>query len=179
MNESGKGAIISKCGKYRYSLWRNWDDMFSENRKVMFIGLNPSTADAVDDDNTMRRCIGFAQKFGFSGLYMANLFALRSTDPEALKTEAEPVGKLNNGHLLNMAQRSDKIIACWGRTWQSYAGLHHRHAEVLRLLKYYDIYALKMNSDGSPAHPLFLPKTCELQLFHNPFRSNKGGNNVL
>ncbi len=71
-------AIFSDCWKYRYTLVRNWD---SSLQRLAIIGLNPSTADAVKDDPTIRRCKHFAQAHGYGSFVMLNLFALRSTDP--------------------------------------------------------------------------------------------------
>lgn len=82
-------AVISECGSYRYRLERVWE---AEKDRVAFIMLNPSTADASKDDPTIRRCIGFAKAWGFGGLIVGNLFALRSTDPKALYGHKDPVG---------------------------------------------------------------------------------------
>jgi hypothetical protein len=78
-----KDAVLSECRTYRYALWRIWDQTVPY---AMFIGLNPSTADESNDDPTLTRCMGFAKSWGYGGVCMANLFALRSTDPTALKT---------------------------------------------------------------------------------------------
>ena len=83
-------AKFSKDRAYRYALWRTWDDSLE---KLLFIGLNPSTADEIKDDPTMRRCIRFSKDFGFGGFIMANIFAFRSTDPKKLKKIKNPIGK--------------------------------------------------------------------------------------
>ena len=100
------GAKISGCGTYRYALWRHWDSDWNgqgDSNSVMFIGLNPSTADATEDDPTLRRCIGFAKSWGFGGLYMLNVFAYRATDPRLMKRQKPKVaiGPRNNMHLAN------------------------------------------------------------------------------
>lgn len=87
-----KGAIISDCQQYRYALWRIWDET---KPFVMFIMLNPSKADAETDDNTVRRCIGFAKSWGYGGIYICNLFAYRSTDPKVLLKVDNPFGDQN------------------------------------------------------------------------------------
>ena len=68
-----KGAVISECQNYRYSLWRIWDE---SKPLIGFIGLNPSTADHREDDKTISRCIKFADSWGAGGFYMMNLFAI-------------------------------------------------------------------------------------------------------
>lgn len=154
-------AYISKCEQYRYRLMRGWSDFLTRGGAVLFVGLNPSTADAFSDDPTIRRCVGFTQFLGHNKFYMANLFAYRATDPAAMKRAADPVGPRNDEFLLSMAAKSNIIIACWGNHG------HHlnRQAAVLELLKGFDIHALKINKDGSPAHPLYLKKDSELQIF--------------
>lgn len=74
-------AELSKCRTYRYALWRTWDE---SKPFAMFVGLNPSTADELEDDPTIRRCINFSKLWGYGGLCMVNLFAYRATDPTAL-----------------------------------------------------------------------------------------------
>ena len=88
-----KSAILSDCRIYRYSLTRTWD----VNKKyVLFIGLNPSTADENYDDPTIRRCVDYAHRWGYGGLVMTNLFAFRATLPIDLKNAKFPIGKENN-----------------------------------------------------------------------------------
>lgn len=97
-----KGAIISGCGKYRYSLWRTWDKKLP---KVMFIMLNPSTADAYEDDPTIRRCINFAKSWGYGGIVVGNLFAYRATNPKKLILIDDPSGSANHHYLTHMIER--------------------------------------------------------------------------
>jgi hypothetical protein len=79
-----RSATISPCRMFRYALWRRW----GSGPYAMFIGLNPSTADEQNDDPTIRRCIGFAQSWGYDALCMANLFAYRATKPTDMKNAA-------------------------------------------------------------------------------------------
>ena len=81
---------------------------------MFFICLNPSTADAENDDKTVRRIIGFARDWGFGGVLIGNLFALRSRDPSALYKSADPVGPDNDMYLRQMAEQSELIVAAWG-----------------------------------------------------------------
>lgn len=74
-----QSADFSACGTYRYALRKIW---LPAAPQVLFIGLNPSTADEKSDDPTIRRCLGFARSWGYGGLIVANLFAYRTTAPQ-------------------------------------------------------------------------------------------------
>ena len=141
--------IRGRRRQYRYALWRIWDRSLPA---VMFIGLNPSTADARRDDPTLVRCIGFATDWGYGGVYTANLFAYRATDPRDMKAAKSPVGPANNEVILSLVARVDKVIAAWGNDGAWLA----RDAQVRALLP--ELHYLKMNRSGQPAHPLYLPK---------------------
>ncbi len=140
---------------------RSWHYFLNAGGAVLFIGLNPSTADAFSDDPTIRRCVGFTKSLNYNKFYMANLFAFRATDPAAMKQAADPVGPRNDEFLLSMAEESEIIIACWG----NHGKYMDRDKAVLELLKGYDIHALNINKDGSPAHPLYLKGDSKLQRF--------------
>ena len=105
------GAELSDCGLYRYLLTRTWD---AQCERVVFIGLNPSTADATEDDPTIRRIIGFARSWGYGGVDMLNLFAFRATDPSDLKAAVDPVGPKNDRYLAEYTSRSHATVAAWG-----------------------------------------------------------------
>jgi len=149
--EARGDAIISECGKYRYLLQRFWD---SRLETLNFIMLNPSTADASVDDATIRRCLGFARDLGFGSLEVTNLFALRSTDPKALKGHADPIGPENDEHIVSSAKVCQMTICAWG-THGSYL---NRASKVLGLLRSANITprALGVTKDGAPRHPLYL-----------------------
>lgn len=91
-----KDTIFSPCREYRYTLYREWAP---GDKVVMFIGLNPSTADEVNNDPTVRRCINYAKQWGYTGMYMTNIFAYRATDPNVMKAHPEPVGAENDHYL--------------------------------------------------------------------------------
>ena len=154
-------AYISSCEKYRYRLSRGWVNMLNNPGAVLFIGLNPSTADAFSDDPTIRRCTNFTDFLGYRRFYMVNLFAFRATDPAAMKQATDPVGPRNDEFILSMAAQSKIIIACWG----NHGKYMDRDKAVLELLKDYDIHALKINKEGSPARPLYLKKSSNLKMF--------------
>lgn len=120
---------------------------------VLFVGLNPSTADATHDDPTLRRCVRFARDWGFGGLVLANLFALRSTDPAALRHAADPVGPDNDRHLRRLSRSADLTVAAWG----THGALFDRDLAVLPLL--HNPHCLALTRCGRPKHPLYLPAT--------------------
>ena len=105
-------AEISTDGRYRYSLSRQ---MKRGNRAVLFIGLNPSTADGATDDPTLRRCVGFARSWDFDWLLMGNLHALRSTDPRQLLIDEDPTGPENDAALRALTVRAELVVAALGK----------------------------------------------------------------
>lgn len=145
------GATFSECGRYRYALWRQWD---KSQPYCLFLMLNPSTADEVDNDPTIERCERRARAMGFGGLYVANLFAWRSTDPRALALADDPVGPANDKAIVKAAKKAGKVICGWGND----GTLRGRDATVLALLRKAKVepHALAINKDGSPRHPLYV-----------------------
>ena len=143
-----KKAVFSTCRRYRYGLWRIWDD---DKPMAMFIGLNPSTADETNDDPTMRRCISLSQSWGYGGLCMANLFACRSTDPEQLKTVDDPVGPENDFWIRKLSHEAPIVVAAWGNL----GSFESRGEAVLRRVP--QISCLAVNKSGQPRHPLHIP----------------------
>jgi hypothetical protein len=144
------GAVFSPCETYRYRLWRTWRP---RGRVVAFVGLNPSTADATRDDPTVRRCIGFARAWGYGGLWMLNLFAIRATDPRVMRNAVDPIGPENDAHLLATAAAAAKVVAAWG-----VHGTHRgRNEEVVTLLRRAGIRisCLDLTKAGHPRHPLY------------------------
>lgn len=143
-----RGATLSRCGGYRYTLWRIWDESLPA---VMFIGLNPSTADAEEDDPTIRRMIGFARRWHYGRIMVGNLFAWRSTDPAGLSAAEDPVGCYNDHALMAMAEKAAVVVAAWG-----VGGFRQgRDKQVRDLLP--DLYHLGLTKDGYPRHPLYVP----------------------
>lgn len=156
----GCGAIISECGLYRYMLWRDWG---GDARVCTFIMLNPSTADATQDDPTIRRCIGFATREGCGRLLVLNLFAFRSPSPSALKAAADPIGPDNNRHLGNLVTDGifGPIIAAWGAH-----GSHMGRDRVVRgLFSERPLMCLGTTKDGAPRHPLYVKADQPLTVF--------------
>src|SRR5208337_4601641 len=107
------GANFSECRTWRYALWRIWDWQSYANN-VMFIGLNPSTADEEQNDTTISRCIGFAKRWGYGGIYMLNLYAFCATKPDNMVQVADPVGPGNDEALAYYRTRAGMFIVAWG-----------------------------------------------------------------
>lgn len=110
------GAEISSCGLYRYVLWRRWD---KSKPRLVYIMLNPSTADASSDDATIRVCCGRARRMGFGGIRVLNLFAFRATKPADLWKAADPVGPENDHKIESYLEQTTEDwkgmhIAAWG-----------------------------------------------------------------
>ncbi|WP_300747618.1 DUF1643 domain-containing protein [Pseudomonas sp.] len=140
-------------GPYRYLLSREW----AAGPRICFIMLNPSTADASEDDPTIRRCIGFATALGAGAIDVVNLFALRATDPAELRKHAAPEGPENIVHIARAASGAEMVICAWG----AHAFAKPRARVVLGVLASMSItpHCLRQTKDGHPAHPLYLPSS--------------------
>ena len=149
MTDYTKDAILSTDRAYRYALRRYWGN--PANGYAVFIGLNPSTADETQDDPTIRRCIRFAQDWGFGGLCMANIFAFRATQPEDMKSAPDPIGPENNFYLVQSALGAGVVVAAWG----VHGTYLNRGDWVRKLLP--NLHYLRLTKDGHPGHPLYLP----------------------
>jgi len=166
-------TVFSPDRVYRYTLWRQWwsDELFITRTKLnyaMFIGLNPSTADETENDPTIRKCIGFAEKWGYDALCMTNLFAYRATDPRKMKGHDKPIGVDNDRWLVACAREAGIIIAAWGVN-----GAHMgRDEEVLNLLD--DVWCLRTTKNGYPEHPLYVPYATEPVRFSARYRESTG-----
>jgi len=143
-------ATFSPCRTWRYSLLRRWAN---GGDYAMFIGLNPSTADETQDDPTVRRCIRYAQSWGYSALYMTNIFAYRATDPKVMKGAFDPVGPDNDETLIRLAADAGIVVAAWGNH-----GTHHGRENVVRHFARFvkRLHVLKLTKGGHPCHPLYL-----------------------
>ncbi|ACY18137.1 DUF1643 domain-containing protein [Haliangium ochraceum] len=145
-----RGATIDPSGRYRYRLWRTWD---AAGTRVLFVMLNPSTADHRQDDPTIRRCIGFARAWGHGRLAVVNLFALRTPSVAELRRARAPVGPDNQRHLRASLRAADRVIAAWGVHGAARAGeLLPALAEAARA----PLECLGTTRDGHPRHPLYV-----------------------
>lgn len=170
------GAEISECGRYRYHLLRQWHRPGPSLGTVVFLMINPSTADATQDDATIRKCMGFADIWGYHGVSITNLFALRSREPKALcepnyLTGDELLGPDYDRHLFLTVIRAPLIVPAWGcaDTLRRRTVLSERPAKVLARIREINpdvpIMCLGRSKDGTPRHPLMLPYSTQLEPF--------------
>lgn len=144
-------AVISDCAEYRYRLTRQW----AVGRCLGVILLNPSVADADHDDPTIRRCIGFAWRWGYAGITVGNLFALRTKDPLALCDHPDPVGPDNAVWLARLTEEHAHVLCGWG------AGVPRRHLALIDPLMARlsrpgtRAICLGLTRSGQPRHPLY------------------------
>lgn len=156
-----KSAELSEDRQYRYMLRRSWDWQGYANQ-VMFIGLNPSTADETEDDPTIRRCIRFAQDWGYGGLLMLNAYALRATDPKKVAAHLAPIGPDNDEALSYRATQAGLFIACWGAHCSP-----TRASQVCELIGR-PIHCLGQTQKGAPRHPLYMPADSTPEPYWSP-----------
>jgi hypothetical protein len=139
-------AVFSPCGEYRYVLRREWD---ARRRPLVYLMLNPSTADETLDDPTMRKCIGFAHRAGRGGIVVVNLFALRSRNPATLLRHPRPIGPNNDDWIRRETTTTDAVVVGWGANVRVHRA---REREVLSMIKR-PLLALGVTKDGHPCHP--------------------------
>lgn len=145
-----KTAVISGCEQYRYQLTRRW----GPGPAVVWIMLNPSTADATTDDRTISKCIGFTDRQGFSALIVVNLFAFRARHPTDMYAAIDPIGPENDTHIAAVAKAGAMTICAWGNN----GGHQGRDKIVVKWLRENGVepYALTITNEGQPGHPVML-----------------------
>jgi hypothetical protein len=146
------GAAFSACRRWRWLLWRRWDEKLPA---ANFLMLNPSTADEVKLDPSCTRARRYAEAWGYGALIVTNVFGWRATDPDDMKAQADPVGKGNDAAILRAAKEAGIVVCAWGNH-----GAHlERSTKVARSLAKagVQLHALRVNGNGEPAHPLYLP----------------------
>lgn len=163
MNIGGSisGAVFSdENRRFRYSLWRIWD---KSKEALLFIGLNPSTANDIKNDPTIARMVSFGKSWGFGGLYVGNLFSIVSANPDVLffESSVEQPNGLNDEAIKQMNKLCSTVLVGWGE-WGQNAGL--RPAQVLSLIGE-RAFCLKVNKSGEPSHPLYLPSSSKMILY--------------
>lgn len=149
-----KSAELSECGAYRYELVRLWE----RGRVVTWCMLNPSTADSSVDDPTIRKCVGFAKRWGYGGIRVVNLFALRATDPAALTRHVDPIGPRNERILRDL---SGDVVAAWG----SRVPKEPWARRVVSVARERSTWCLGTTRNGEPRHPLMLSYSTQLEGF--------------
>ena len=166
-----KRVTISDCGKYRYKLYREWD---KDKGKVLFIMLNPSTADNFKDDLTTIRCVNFAKKWGYGGIMIGNIYPFRAKRPKHLRKwfNKHSYGDsivANVSHVEEMAQQADLIVCAWGC---NYPGIPSWIDEMG-----VDLHYLELCKDNvTPKHPLGnLSKDLRPRKFNEEFERNTYG----
>jgi len=141
-----KAALLSACGRYRYSLTRSW----SGGPCMLFVMFNPSTADALRDDPTIRRCVSFAMRENYGSMEVVNCFAFRSPTPDALRMQTiDTVGPDNRATVRAACQRAGIVVCAWGAHPVGTSPVPTIVAEAER-------WCLGVTRDGSPRHPLYV-----------------------
>lgn len=155
MSIVGNSAVISECGTYRYRLERQ-----SKGRcATAVIMVNPSTADADQDDATIRKLRGFGDRNKWGRIIVGNLFAYRATDVRELRTARDPIGPENDDHLIRILAEADQCIIAWGPIAKQPKEVRNRFINVLSLIDGagLDPYCIGATAKcGSPRHPLML-----------------------
>jgi hypothetical protein len=147
---SAAGAAFSSCRRWRYLLWRRWDE---EKPAANFLMLNPSTADETKLDPTCSRARNYAERWGYGALIVTNVFAFRETSPLKMKQAPDPVGAGNDAAIVRAAKESAIVVCAWG----NHGVFLERSSRVRALLKERSLHVLRVNANGEPAHPLYLP----------------------
>lgn len=162
---SAASAVLSPCGRHRYTLTRDVSshaaDVVPPRGRVLFVMLNPSTADAEKDDPTIRKCRGFAERWGFASLEVVNLFSFRATDPDDLWRSAERNTETSDGHIIAAVERAETVVMAFGAKAKA-AGrgdvvedLIRRRLRVLGRRDWLHSIGMPAKS-GAPQHPLML-----------------------
>jgi hypothetical protein len=158
------GAIFDVSGRYRYSLSRTWS---AYHPRILFVLLNPSTANEYKNDPTIRRCISFARTWNFGSIEVVNLFAYRATDYGELFKVSDPIGAENNRFLMQAVERCSTVVLGWGTR----GTLLGRDRQVMSLFAgKKDVYCLGITNDGQPRHPLYVKGNTCLVPFRNAHR---------
>lgn len=151
-------AIISDCRLYRYRLERD-EGLFAAGSTAIIM-VNPSTADASNDDATIRKLRGFAARNGWGRIIVGNLFAFRATDVRELSRTDDPIGPANDRHLAGIAVDADRVIYAWGPMAKQPKALRKRWVAVDAMFRAFHHQPLSIGGparDGHPKHPLMLP----------------------
>jgi hypothetical protein len=155
-NKLESNAAFTDCGKHRIWLYRIWD---KNKPLIMFIGLNPSTANSITNDPTIRRVMSMAKSWNYGGVYMMNLFTFISTDPKKLNIKEGNIFAADMW-LEAIGNKCDKVVFAWGNF-----NVLGRDKQVKEMFP--DAFALHINMNGSPKHPLYVKSNTELIKYHD------------
>lgn len=160
-------AIISACGKYRYRLERHG---LAGSGAIAWIMVNSSTADATEDDATIRKVIGFTERLGGGWAIVGNKFAYRATDVTELRRAADPRGPENDRHLEDIMRAAPVVIAAWGPLSKLPQHLRKRYVTVAMMAERLGVQLMCLGTaqDGQPRHPLMLAYDTPLQPWRRP-----------
>jgi len=157
-----RGALFSEDRKHRFALWRLWRP---SGAYVTFVLLNPSTADEERDDPTIRRCIGYAEKWGFGGVVILNLFSFRTYNPKEMREQGAGANLPENDDFIRWFNRGSWETVC---AWGAHGNFLGRAHEVFPMIS--NPRCLSRTKDGEPSHPLYLKKTLRTRRYHREGR---------
>ena len=151
-----RDAELSDDGRYRWSLQRGWPHPDGSLDWFTVVGLNPSTADARQDDPTIRRCVDFADICGFGALGMLSAYAYRATDPAEMFRAVDPVGPGTDERLLRWLSTVPWAVCAWGGDLPV-----AREQEVLDIFRQArcEPRVFGLTKTGAPRHPLYQPRS--------------------
>lgn len=167
INNGQRSAIISACGLYRLRLDRV---IANGGRVAAYFGVNPSKADGLIDDATIRKLYGFSERIDVGRFMVGNKFAYRATDVDELRRAADPVGPSNNTHLLVMMKEADILVACWGPLGKLPKHLRGRWKDLVKYAADVGkpLHCFGVTADGQPRHPLMLSYSTPLEVWNPP-----------
>lgn len=152
-------AVFDAARQYRYRLERRTG--LRQGGTCLFVMLNPSTADEIQNDPTIRRCMGFAAREGCAKLVVCNLYAYRATNPQALRGVSDPVGPENMAHLRRAALEADLVVAAWGG---KHLGAKWPACVLTMLNAVGPVWVLGRTRNGDPIHPLYVAGNAPLSV---------------
>ena len=160
--DAASEAIYSDCESYRYALTRRW----TAGPRLLWVMLNPSTANEMANDPTVERCERRARAMGFGAFRVVNLFAWRATDTRALRSAPDPVGPENDATLAHGAHWADMILCGWG----GHGSLQGRDQHATAQLRFTGkpLWHLGLTGAGQPKHPLYLSYSVQPMLWNPP-----------
>lgn len=169
-------AILSDCRRFRFVLHRKTKCPLRWIKPMVFVMINPSTADETINDRTIEKCIKIAENNGHTDIYVVNLFPLRTKDVKEVDhymantaaSEYRPIDEQNFVHIDKVVNMLSATVIC---AWGKYDKIQSTWAQAMIFFRRYkdiELYCLGVNKDGSPKHPLFLSAKTELIRLNSP-----------